>query len=488
MKKTKESYLRGIRLLCCSLVAFLFLDSQQLLADNSVPTKFLSSPEGANAGTCECANPDDKMEGEFCMDGGKPSFCCRCNSCGDGIVNPVKEECDEGTENGKPGVRCTKECKLRKCGDRTIDTDLGEECDDGPEGSESCTRSCRPITDDSCGRKLEDPAYGRENCCEGVIDPKDYGHEEVVSYCEPTWNFDTRIFDKITRRQPLNGSEVAQAERLSNETAKLKCTNACIYGRDQNGKTCAYYPDPEFPGKVNKVVRKCFLGHYQFDRINASSIYAKVVDKNGNVDLDAWRMFVGSGDKGIQWGSVSNSTRATQSADPSVTRVNYITDEFGNICLTCALVRSESGCFAPGTKIRLADGTDKVIEDIAAGDEVLNPVTGKAVKVKSLVESPEAQPVIEIEFAGGKIRVSQTHPMLTDQGIVPAFAVQAGMQLKSDGELRAVQSAQELPLAFNQRVLNITLDADEDFDNHMLLADGVITGDLFVQQHADNVQ
>jgi hypothetical protein len=58
----------------------------------------------------------------------------------------------------------------------------------------------------------------------------------------------------------------------------------------------------------------------------------------------------------------------------------------------------------------------------------------------------------------------------------------------SDGAGQKVISAKELAVEFNQRVLNITLDADENFDNHMVLADGVITGDLFVQQHADNVQ
>lgn len=63
--------------------------------------------------------------------------------CGDGLVNPDREQCDAGDDNAD-NAACTLDCRLATCGDQLVWADQ-EECDDGPEGSPACTRSCREI-------------------------------------------------------------------------------------------------------------------------------------------------------------------------------------------------------------------------------------------------------------------------------------------------------------------------------------------------------
>ena len=49
-------------------------------------------------------------------------------------------------------------------------------------------------------------------------------------------------------------------------------------------------------------------------------------------------------------------------------------------CYICGCFR-EIGCFPPGVKITMADGSLRNIEDVRAGDMVRNAKTGAPVKV-----------------------------------------------------------------------------------------------------------
>src|SRR6218665_674706 len=61
--------------------------------------------------------------------------------CGDGVIQ-APEECDEGIENGVPGMKCSSVCRLHWCGDGKLNP--GEECDTGAaNGTGTCSASCR---------------------------------------------------------------------------------------------------------------------------------------------------------------------------------------------------------------------------------------------------------------------------------------------------------------------------------------------------------
>jgi cysteine-rich repeat protein len=85
--------------------------------------------------------------------------------CGDGVISG-SEECDDGDMN-MDGVYggCTTQCKYGPyCGDGMVDPD-NEVCDDGPKNGASY--STTPT--DGCTIKCQRPAY----CGDGNVDPQE---------------------------------------------------------------------------------------------------------------------------------------------------------------------------------------------------------------------------------------------------------------------------------------------------------------------------
>lgn len=79
--------------------------------------------------------------------GGCTADCKYGPFCGDGLVDPVYEQCDAGRDNGPAYTNVAGACSTgcfwaSYCGDRVHDALFGEECDDGPEGSATCTSEC----------------------------------------------------------------------------------------------------------------------------------------------------------------------------------------------------------------------------------------------------------------------------------------------------------------------------------------------------------
>ena len=66
-------------------------------------------------------------------------------------------------------------------------------------------------------------------------------------------------------------------------------------------------------------------------------------------------------------------------------------------CYICGCFRTE-GCFAPGVKITMADGSLRNIEYVRAGDMVRNAKTGASVKVAKVIEGPETFAADSLRF------------------------------------------------------------------------------------------
>ena len=65
--------------------------------------------------------------------------------CGDGAVNQVSEECDEGAQT----ATCDGDCTYPVCGDALLNPLAGEECDDGnTSNTDGCVAGCQVA---SCG-------------------------------------------------------------------------------------------------------------------------------------------------------------------------------------------------------------------------------------------------------------------------------------------------------------------------------------------------
>lgn len=120
-----------------------------------------------NDDTCknDCTSPvcgDGIMStGETCDDGNAITELCAygeescdvCNSacqsvagitsfCGDNVVDPAEEACDDGEANGLPSSDCRDDCVSISCGDGVIDHN--EQCDEGSDnGDGHCSDACQ---------------------------------------------------------------------------------------------------------------------------------------------------------------------------------------------------------------------------------------------------------------------------------------------------------------------------------------------------------
>lgn len=144
----------------------------------------------------------------------------------------------------------------------------------------------------------------------------------------------------------------------------------------------------------------------------------------------------------------------------------------------------DGGCFAPETKIQLADGSSRRIDELQAGDLVFNPLTGRSSKFKGMVKGPEKEPMIELGYDGKFVRVTTKHPMLTMTGIKPAMDLRSGEEvLGADKKFHKLSELRRLPVDANQQVYNFVVDDPDDSPaHHVVVADGILTGDLQMQK------
>lgn len=163
------------------------------------------------------------------------------------------------------------------------------------------------------------------------------------------------------------------------------------------------------------------------------------------------------------------------------------------------------GCFSPETLVLMGDGVTSVkIDAISQGDYVWNPVAKKPVRVAKVIKGPETKPLYEIGYGPYRTHVTEKHPMVIQKNTsaavhktsmnsnsrgMNATVKQASMVtlddsiLGADGNFHPVNQVRQLPLKANQYVINLELDgATESIEDHLIVADGIITGDYMVQR------
>ncbi len=146
--------------------------------------------------------------------------------------------------------------------------------------------------------------------------------------------------------------------------------------------------------------------------------------------------------------------------------------------------RNADGCFSKETKIRMADGSDKFIYELDISDKVFNPKTGNSVGIKKLSVGPEFGEMFKISSGFNMVDVTREHPFLTSVGWKQAKDIKVGDELMlAFGDSQKVESVERHKPATPPDVFNLQLDAPEsELDDHFVLANGVITGDLLIQQ------
>jgi len=104
----------------------------------------------------------------------------------------------------------------------------------------------------------------------------------------------------------------------------------------------------------------------------------------------------------------------TSGENPGLTG-NYITMEYIDWCW---------GCLAHGTSIRMADGSEKNIEDIRPGD-CLKGLSTPSVRVEGVTDK-KTDTIVVIRTSGGStLRLTHMHPVETKRGMIPAGELNA---------------------------------------------------------------
>jgi len=199
----------------------------------------------------------------------------------------------------------------------------------------------------------------------------------------------------------------------------------------------------------------------------------------------------------FEWWHYSGTTFPTGSHTSGFFVNNYC--QIGTIVCGCKRL---TGCFAPGTRILMHDGSEKLIDEIAVGDLVWNPVAKRAVRVQYVIEGAEENELLEIKLGDSSLTVSDKHPFPTLGGYQQASlgsAPGAEIEMKqardlrpgdvlrlADGSARPITSIRRRPMEEGQYVINILLDTPSmEAADHMVAANGVATGDLVMQSRLE---
>ncbi|RZA27048.1 MAG: hypothetical protein EOP10_01545 [Proteobacteria bacterium] len=148
-------------------------------------------------------------------------------------------------------------------------------------------------------------------------------------------------------------------------------------------------------------------------------------------------------------------------------------------------LRQGCGCFEEKTQIQMADGSSKLAADIRAGDLVFNPKTGRGQMIRKVIAGPERWPLLEVKAGGKSVTVTGEHPFLTTTGLKPAYKLtSADTLIEGDAQTQVEAVITEVRAldAIAPEVWNFELVGSSDPDDHYVLANGVMTGDLYLQQ------
>lgn len=117
----------------------------------------------------------------------------------------------------------------------------------------------------------------------------------------------------------------------------------------------------------------------------------------------------------------------------------------------------DSRCFAQETLIRMADGQEKRINAIRAGDKVLS-VSGEDVRVMNIISGIEEKVVVLVTQSGKRIRLTSDHPVQTRQrGVQPVKALLVTDKVKTaDGNFEEIDNL--YTEMYNDRVYNLCLE------------------------------
>lgn len=132
----------------------------------------------------------------------------------------------------------------------------------------------------------------------------------------------------------------------------------------------------------------------------------------------------------------------------------------------------------------MGDGSERMASEIRQGDLLWNPMTKKTQAVRNVVVGPENPLLYHLTIAGKKLKVTVDHPFLTLDGLKPAHKLSVGDIILDAGQESLVEAIEREDRELGAKapdVWNFELEGSSAPEEHYVLANGVMTGDLFLQ-------
>jgi hypothetical protein len=153
--------------------------------------------------------------------------------------------------------------------------------------------------------------------------------------------------------------------------------------------------------------------------------------------------------------------------------------------------RGLDGCFDPETMIQMSNGSLVAIKNIRSGDKVYNPTTKTVMTVDKMIKGPEAEPLYLVEHKNGRTLVTSKHPFLLKSGqVLMANSLRAGDFVQdAKGDWMTLTKVEKQAVKKGQEVWNFTFRTKStDPKDHIVVADGVAAGDLWLQREMSKKQ
>lgn len=145
------------------------------------------------------------------------------------------------------------------------------------------------------------------------------------------------------------------------------------------------------------------------------------------------------------------------------------------------------GCIAEGSRVRMADGSDRLIECVRSGDMVLSDAAGRCARVENVLAGNEDRPMVTFSTtSGNQLVCTRDHPIVTSEGLLPAMQVHGDCRLYGpDGDELAMNGIWDVP---GGNVYNLVLepcDGDGGTKGTTFFAEGILVGDNAMQAMLD---
>ncbi len=148
--------------------------------------------------------------------------------------------------------------------------------------------------------------------------------------------------------------------------------------------------------------------------------------------------------------------------------------------------RGALGCLLEGTQVLVGPQELKAIEDLTQNDRIWNPLLSRYYEIKKLIHGPEKKDLYEIEVQGRTITMTYDHPVLTQRGYIQAQELRTDDQLWIDQGFAPVGQLVRKKLQEEVQVWNLTLKEAQSWEEHLIFAEGIAVGDLWMQTELAN--